>query len=121
MAIDTKTAAENTSDSSRWVTVPPIVVDTRRCRTYISTLPVYNYPRDAEITQRTREISKQFGPPVLRKLGVSQCDSEFGNAVSIVYPFTKDHNRLMLVGELTEITFLTDGRSFISLFASSGL
>ena len=74
-----------------------------------SSLPTWIYSRDEELTQRAREINAKYAPLVNKVPGQSHSDSKDGNFVSLVFPGATDHTRLLIIAELSELLFFTDG------------
>jgi hypothetical protein len=72
-------------------------------------LPTRVYSREEEITQRAREINSKYATLAHKVPGQAHCDSKDGNWVALIYPYATDHTRMLVIVELTEMLFFTDG------------
>jgi hypothetical protein len=93
----------------------PLAVNTSENPASFTSLPTRIYPRDEELMQRCREINTKYAPLAHKVPGQSHCDSKDGNVVSLAFPGATEHNRMLIIAEITELLFFLDGTSHYSL------
>jgi hypothetical protein len=87
----------------------PLTVNTFVNPASFCSLPTRIYPRDEELTERSREVNAKYAPLAFKVPGQSYCDCKDGSIASFVFPCATDHARMLAIAEFSELLFWTDG------------
>jgi hypothetical protein len=87
-----------------------IPINTEGCVNFFSSFSVKLSPLDKQLADAARQVMKIHGPPTLKDNGRSNCDCDYGNVTSLVYPLATDLVGMKLIAQAYEIMLWADGK-----------